>query len=246
MANPQSCFSCGEKLPRNYESLMACPSCGTELWDDEDDAGEFNGKIIGAALGAAVLGAVVWAGIGIKTETEIGWLAWGIGALIGFGTIKAGGAGMRPAVLAAVLAACSICGGRVVLTNHFVNAARDQHLSSERFRDELLEMKSDALDFSHLKGELDDEAWAQFLVEHNYVAKDGTQNFDAQALAERRANLIPRLKQLRTPSGELDYLDDVRASYSLLEALKDNLSPIDILFLLLGIGTAFKMVAGRK
>ncbi len=103
MANPQSCFSCGEKLPRNYESLMACPSCGTELWDDEDDAGELNGKVIGAALGTAILGAVVWAGIVIKTEYEIGWLAWGIGALIGFGTVKAGGSGMRPAVLAAVL-----------------------------------------------------------------------------------------------------------------------------------------------
>ncbi len=111
-------------------------------------------------------------------------------------------------------------------------------------------MKSDALDFSHLKGEVDDEALTQFLVEHDYMTEDGTQDFDAQALAEVRANLIPLLKQLRTPSGELDYMDDVRArakaEINLLNVLKEGLSPIDILFLLLGIGTAFKMVMGRQ
>lgn len=250
MANTQSCFSCGERLPRNYESLETCPSCGTELWDEESAAGEMDGKVIGAAIGAAILGAAVWAGIAIKTDYEIGWVAWGIGALVGFVTMKAGGVGMRPAVMAAVLAALSIFGGRIGATHFSLNDSYDAYLNGEDFQGQLLDMKSDALDYSHLKGEVDDEALTKFLVAHEYLAADGTQDFNAESLAAVRANLIPLLKQVRTPTGELDYIDGVRASikaeYGLMDALKEGLELIDILFLFFGVGTAFKLVLGRN
>ncbi|MCP5022738.1 MAG: hypothetical protein GY930_13310 [bacterium] len=249
MTRSQSCFSCGERLPRNYESLETCPSCGTELWDDEPAGGEMDGKVIGAAIGAAILGAVVWAGIAIKTDYEIGWVAWGIGALVGFGTMKAGGIGMRPAVLAAVLAALSILGGRIGATHYSLNASYDAYLEGDKFQGELLDLKSDALDYSHLKGEVDDETLTKFLVVHKYSAADGSQDFDAESLASARANLIPLFKQVRTPTGELNYIEEVRADikaeYGLLDALKDSLDLVDALFLVLGVGTAFKMVLGR-
>ncbi|MDF1838962.1 MAG: hypothetical protein P1V35_13910, partial [Planctomycetota bacterium] len=99
MSDDQSCLACGKALPDNFEELETCPHCGTDLWDDDgqgdggqgDGLGGIDGKIIGAGLVAAAIGVALWAAVAIGLNREIGWLAWGIGGLIGFGVTKAGG-----------------------------------------------------------------------------------------------------------------------------------------------------------
>ena len=66
--------------------------------------------MIGGAVGAAI-----WAGIAIATDYEIGWIAWGVGVLAGFG-VRAGSGGEDGPLLGglAVLIAClSIMVGRM-------------------------------------------------------------------------------------------------------------------------------------
>ena len=45
--------------------------------------------IIGGALGG-LIGAVIWAGISYFTGYEIGWIAWGVGGMVGLGYFPAG------------------------------------------------------------------------------------------------------------------------------------------------------------
>lgn len=60
-----------------------------------------------AGLIAALAGGLLWAVIVVFTGYEVGWVAWGVGALVGFTMLKVSGMpspglGVRAAVLAAV------------------------------------------------------------------------------------------------------------------------------------------------
>ena len=66
---------------------------------------------IGASIGA-ILGALIWYGIIYFTEYEIGIVAWGIGALVGFGAAVCGGEGLLMGGISALLALLSISLGK--------------------------------------------------------------------------------------------------------------------------------------
>ena len=60
--------------------------------------------LLGGALGALV-GACIWAAVSWATHLEIGWVAWGIGCLVGAGAVAMGGRGKQAAAVCALLAA---------------------------------------------------------------------------------------------------------------------------------------------
>ena len=71
------------------------------------------GGLIGGAIGGLV-GAAIWVAIGVWTGYEVGWIAWGIGGLVGFGvgvgTKQEGGP--LGAGVAVVLSIAAIAGGK--------------------------------------------------------------------------------------------------------------------------------------
>lgn len=78
-----------------------------------------------AGLGAAAAGAALWAGITVLTNFQIGWMAVGVGALVGV-AVRALGKGTTPVfgVMGALLAlgGCLVGNfltGAVVLSNHW-------------------------------------------------------------------------------------------------------------------------------
>jgi hypothetical protein len=52
-----------------------------DRWDTHDDGRST--LAIAAGIGAAVAGGLIWAAIAIFGNLEIGWAAWGVGALVG-------------------------------------------------------------------------------------------------------------------------------------------------------------------
>jgi len=69
--------------------------------------------LIGGSVGG-LIGAVVWAGISYLTNCEIGWIALGIGFLVGSG-VRVGAKeweGSLPGALAVLIALASIVGGK--------------------------------------------------------------------------------------------------------------------------------------
>ncbi|HSG72044.1 MAG TPA: hypothetical protein VLA12_16620 [Planctomycetaceae bacterium] len=70
--------------------------------------------IVGGSI-AGVLGALAWGGIIYATEREIGWIAWGVGAVVGFGVAVTaqGNAGELSGIIAVVISLLSIFAGKV-------------------------------------------------------------------------------------------------------------------------------------
>jgi hypothetical protein len=79
-----------------------------------------------AGLGAAIIGAVIWALVTVTTGYQIGWMALGVGALVGF-ALRLGNGGKLYGVLGALLALFGC-----ILGNYFsliALASAEQHVS---------------------------------------------------------------------------------------------------------------------
>ncbi|MEZ6235379.1 MAG: hypothetical protein R3B68_14430 [Phycisphaerales bacterium] len=74
-------------------------------------------------LVAGAIGAAIWAAVAFFTNFEIGWIAWGIGALVGLGVRAGAGSedGWTPGILAAVIAVASVVGGKYAAAAAFMN-----------------------------------------------------------------------------------------------------------------------------
>jgi len=84
---------------------------------------------VGAVIGG-VVGAAVWAAIAYFTGFEIGWIAIGVGILVGVGAQLGGGSettggGMLVGIMAAIVAAGAIAGGKYGASYMFVRDAFD-------------------------------------------------------------------------------------------------------------------------
>lgn len=73
--------------------------------------------LVGGAIGAAVWGGIVYA-----TQHEIGWIAWGLGLLVGF-CVRLASAnhhdGFLPGIVAAIISVGSICAGKFLAASLF-------------------------------------------------------------------------------------------------------------------------------
>ncbi len=76
-------------------------------------------SLIGAIVGGAI-GAVAWGLITKYTNYEVGFVAWGIGLLVGFGALLLGGGGKANGIACAIIAAVAIFAGKM-LSVTFVN-----------------------------------------------------------------------------------------------------------------------------
>jgi len=73
---------------------------------------------LGCALSGvgALLGAAIWAGIALAIGFEIGWVAWGLGGLAGFGMLRGyRSANVRAGVAASAIAVLGIVGAKAVV-----------------------------------------------------------------------------------------------------------------------------------
>lgn len=183
---------------------------------------------------AAIAGAVVWALLRIYANTEHGLLAWGIGALIGFAIVKGGGHGTVLAACAGGLALCSIGAGKYVSYQDAV----DQYVAESMTEDAYRERQRDATDWVALGDSPTEAQVKEFMDSHD---------FDPEDPGEFAADVGPHLSSF---AAEKPSLDQWRASgremvtdgYTFLVHLREDFHPLDILFAILGIATAFGIV----
>lgn len=214
------------------------------------------GRPVWLMVGAAVAGAVAWGAISHLSGYEIGWLAWGIGLLIGASAVLAGGRGQSIAVMAGVLALLSIAGGRLA----GIELARMQQLGElESFGPSEQEFTRD-LAAARALGELSDDPAndevRKFLVEHGLTTAVAPDRVTNAEVTEFRDETLPRLQwmsELPADTSHAEFVQRLRgqvqdvfdAQFDRLEILQATLSPIDLLFILLGVTTAFGMVMKR-
>lgn len=214
---------------------------------------------VGAAALGTVLGAAAWAALAYYAHIEVGYLAVGVGALIGFLAVKAGGRGVSLAVVAAVLAFASIFAGKYVAAQVALAEYRDQIEWEPVTLDDYEERKVDAADWVALENKDSDEDVKEYLFRHNFT--EGT-----ESPAEMR-EVLDFFRQFHAPELESfhaesplpeDWLaaaqqlrDEERASVdatieeelSPMNQIKAELNPKDLLFAVLGIMAAFGIVS---
>lgn len=213
--------------------------------------------VVGGLIGG-VLGAVLWAGVVVFTGYEVGWIAWAVGGLVGFGVAKGNEDGRRSSTAAGALAiaitAVAIVGGKyagivalmpsddeiedMVLSNF----EREEYLVSYVADDVAAEWTSNgrelawpaASDPSQASAEADypPDVWAE--AEARWGARS-----EEDRLAYREAREAETLENLRTS------MPEIRTALA-GGGLLGSFTPMDVIFFGLAMVTAFGVGSGAK
>lgn len=224
------------------------------------------GAPMGAAAGllAGLLGAAAWAAIAYFGNIEIGYLAWGIGGLVGFAVARgAGQQGPMLGAIAVVITVLSICGGKLatidlLIQDELANAVQESaDLSPEDFEepalvsriaDKLVAEREEAgeeiewpenQEVSSLE-DLEELEASQFYPEDIWAeAEQRWQSMSDQEQGALRQQAASEARQLAEEFGE-----QMRGVY-LVEAFKGSFGIIDIVFFGLGIVTAWGFASSQ-
>lgn len=195
------------------------------------------GKALAFAGVAALSGAAVWGLIVYFAKVEIGYLAWGIGALIGFAIVKAGGHGTLLAVAGAALSVLSIGTGK--------------HLAFKMLLDHEFTAQVAKIDAGVYEAQVQDAAAWAALGEHPSDEQVKTfaekHEFEFANATSFRREVGEQLTWIATEKPSLEQwrarlVADTAAGVSFVEYLKDDFHPYDVLFVVLGLVTAFGLV----
>lgn len=206
-------------------------------------------SLLGAVAGG-LIGAAIWAAITYLTGYEVGYVAWAVGGLVGLGTVKLGGKGATLATAAGAIALGAMVLGKVGALHLTLNSGKGREQLSQELRKHYTREQYDqtlALARDYPRDPTDDRL-IEFCKRHNIPLPEGR---TAEALAELRQDGEPLFIKLRDES--LDYeawldfcveqdIASVQAHAPLLEMVKEDLNPIDLIFAFLGLATAFGMV----
>lgn len=200
----------------------------------EDDA--LPRAVIAGAV-AALVGGGLWAVVVIATRYELGWIAWGVGALVGLVMSRATPArGRTVAILGAGIAALGLLGGKAIIATYSINArsfaqeitsdsslvlqAASWHLDSEVGWPDGIQARLDSMGTDDT---LSDALWKEMLDASAAHASSWTSE-DSAAIAAAYAGAI---------MGRLGTLDRLRMQFG----------PWDLLWFGLAVVTAFRILS---
>lgn len=204
------------------------------------------GSAFFGAIAGALAGAGAWGLISYLTGYEIGYVAWGIGLLVGIGAKSMGGSGASTGAACAVLALVSIFAGKMLAVRLTASKEIAAVLKQQLTREMYEEMATDAEEFEGLS---EDEEFREFMVSNEFTEAEDPEDIEENEFAEFKEHQVPLLRdfQAEQPTFE-EWRDDVTGTviggFSLVDAVVENLNAMDILFALLGLITAFKVGAG--
>ena len=185
---------------------------------------------------AALIGGGVWAGVTIVTGYEVGWIAWGIGLVVGFGVLLgAQGHPMAPPA-AAGFAVLGLVVGKLMIMQFGVAAsfADEVVTDNELMVEALLTVWAD-------RGEIDPAT-----VEA--LEKDGPltpqQEQELVSAWEDAQQVVSKMSLQEREEVAATYTSKLLGQLSLMDKLNFNL--FDLLWFGLAIVTAFRVAAGAR
>jgi hypothetical protein len=202
--------------------------------------GGFLGGLLGALV-AALLGMLGWYLLIKLTGYEIGFAAWGVGALTGFGARVLGATGTaKLGVCAGLFAFIAIIGGQFLVVRSFATAEFDK-IALASYQQQL-----DRANVA-VKLQTDDEIKA-FVAKQDEIR---VEEVSPDRLKEFRETDEPRYRELldgKPSKAEFTgRLNHTMNSWSVqFEMLKGSLGLFTLLWLFLGVGSAYKLGAGTN
>lgn len=201
---------------------------------------------IGLASAGAAVGALLWAGVSYMMHLEIGYLAWGIGGLVGGACVLGKGRGQPVAIACAVLTLVAIFAGKILGMQLILSDATEQ-VRAMLTREMYEEARIDAAGFAALSVPPTKEEVRIYIADRGYGDVGASDSVTDEDVEIFHAEWAPELRAFnqRQPSFE-QWQDDALAALGDEEAatsmVMDELSAIDLIFALLGVTTAFGLV----
>lgn len=160
------CPKCGDALARN---ATVCVSCGynkktgtklktsrkpTQSHSRSGSATLLRGTIF--SFGGALIGAVAWVVIAIFTGYEIGWIAWGLGALAGLGMAVGheDQDGTMAGIIAAAMAVVGILAAKGMIYDQLYRELAELGITADQIA-ELEAVMGESISFSAMFGPID-------------------------------------------------------------------------------------------
>ncbi|MBN1444162.1 MAG: hypothetical protein JXA90_15735 [Planctomycetes bacterium] len=198
--------------------------------------------LLGAVIGG-VLGMAAWAALAALAHYETGILAWAIGGAVGFGAVLLGGRGTAMAMAAGIIALASIFAGKVA-ANHFLITHESSKLLAGITSDVHEEALADAEAFSRL---VSGDEHRAFMVARGFTAAQDPAQVTRAELEEFRSLNVPILEKVHAESPDLEGYRRIVAGHAFgdlspFQLALEDLNFIDVIFALLGIGTAYGLV----
>jgi hypothetical protein len=236
--------SCGKRLKAPASAAASAPSLAgrgfppalqtkVQVEKPEPTGSMLKGAIISAVF--AFIGALIWFGIAKATMREIGWIAWGVGIAAGFGmmigyngtSVSAGGVAAAIAVAAIILGKWMVFSAIVsqfetAMTRGLERLSDEQKILIMTTHDEL---KKKGLDPDDSTEAQDDAARAE--------AKKLIAKMDASTKAAQVKKFNEELKHAAEEAGS--QIDKTSLFF------KTMFSPVDIVFFVIAIASAFKV-----
>lgn len=202
--------------------------------------------ILGGVLGGLV-GAVIWAGISCLTGYEVGWIAWGVGGLVGLGCAWGGG---RPlGAIAVVVTLVSIVAGKYAAVE--LSIRREFGNQEEVLQSVLTDLRKDGVVVSYLADEIivqreaqgETIQWPSGVIPEQAdqpsdyppaIWSEATSKWDGMPTQEREQYRDQLEERIRT---------DVQTFFSDISTFgfRNSFGVMDLLFFGLAVATAFKI-----
>jgi hypothetical protein len=205
----------------------------------------FNGAI-GAAIGG-LIGTVIWAAVSYFLNVEVGYIAWAIGGLVGFGSaIGTKGGSSTSAIIAVIITIVAICAGKYIAVYLAMSGATASMTASSAeltdefwtslIADEICEEKEQRGETLNWPANANREAPEKRTDYPADVWREATAHWNAMDPAERQQWKESYLKDLnemfRGMQGQLTF-----------QAFLSSFNMIDIIFFVLAIITAWNLAA---
>jgi hypothetical protein len=202
-----------------------------------------------AGLLGGLLGAAVWAGIAYAIHAEIGWIAWGIGFVVGFCVRVSAGEneeGFAPGLTAAVLAILSVLGGKYAAVWMLVASMGIDTIQMQITPDDMIEGfaneiaaerigKGQKVAFSGGKTLDDASGKADFPPD---IWQQATAKWQALPAAEQQKRIAEQQEMMQMLVGAVQ--GQIRQ-----QGFWESFSLFDALWFLLAAGTAYKLGHGN-
>lgn len=207
--------------------------------------------IIGGAL-AGLVGAVIWAGVAYFTGYEIGWIAWGVGGMVGLGCFWASkGNSNQLGTIAVVITLLSILAGKYAAVEFGIRSEIGS--KEEILQNALAGLQEDEVVVSYLADEViavrqakgDDIRWPtgvnpeEASQQSDYppaIWSEALSAWEGKSPTEREA-YRDQLAQ-RTRINVQAFFSDISVS-----GFFGSFAPMDLIFFGLAVSTAFRIAA---
>jgi hypothetical protein len=196
-----------------------------------------------------LIGAAIWAAIGYFANAEVGYVAWGIGLLVGVG-VAALAKGSMDGVTGAIAAACAV--GGVVLGKYLVV----HFLVADAIPAELIQVDAGIM-INRMSWEVAEEHEAKqkpIMVNGKAMTVEEIENVDdlPQAIRDEAKKRWTAL----SPDEQSEKMDAHQAEMKAMfagvadearnEGFMNSFGAFDLLWLFLAVGTAFKIGSGAN